>query len=71
MGLAINLAGFIRPFPRVPLLGGGGVLVGWGISGQFLSQVGWLDRVPFLFLRTRTGRALKCFGFESKSMFFP
>ena len=50
MELAIKLASFIRPFPRVPLLGwGGGVWVGWGVSGLLLSRAGWLVRVPFSF----------------------
>ena len=62
MELAIKLASFIRPFPRVPLLGGGGgVWVDWGVSGLLLSRAGWLVRVPFSFCVLVRGARAKMF----------
>ena len=39
MELAIDLAGFIRPFPRVPLFGWGGGLGGLGAGGLVVGRV--------------------------------
>ena len=61
MELAIKLASFIRPFPRVPLFGGV-VGFGWFWGGLWAVVVaGWVDGTGslFCFRRTGTGRARK------------
>ena len=65
MGLAINLAGSIRPFPRVPLFGGVVGLAGvgglWACGGRFRVVVAG----SFVFSAVRT-----CLGARTENLVF-
>ena len=73
MGLAINLAGSIRPFPQVPLFGGWWVWLALGGCGLVVVATGWALRALLFFCRPYLfeARTENCvfaikFGFRAK-----